>query len=242
MPIMYEIYDGNYSFKLINKPIGENKQTSISLGDDNTRIYTKESGTIQFTANLIIDKDLTITQSLNVGQNLNVGNGYSSSQLLNIYNRLAVNTPTPYNSVTVHVRNGNNSIATPPTFNTLDLLLLENATGSYLQLSSSNTTTSGIGFSTTSVRNRGSIEYNFNSNTMSFTANTTSMTLDANGLNVNVVNIANILYTNVTTVSSNATSITADFSNTSIVVVKGLSGSATTITLTILLQLQILIK
>ena len=234
MPIMYEIYDGNYSFKLINKPIGENKQTSISLGDDNTRIYTKESGTIQFTANLIIDKDLTITQSLNVGQNLNVGTGYSSTQLLNIYNRLAVNTPTPHNSVTVHVRNGNNSIATPPTFNTLDLLLLENATGSYLQLSSNADTTSGIGFSTTSVRNRGSIEYNFNSNTMSFTANnTTSMTLDANGLNVNVVNIANILYTNVTTVSNNATSITADFSNTSIVVVKGLSGSATTITLTI---------
>ena len=237
MPTLYNYYDGdNYFLKLINKTIGEEKQTSISLGDDNTRIYTKESGTIQFTANLIIDRDLSVTQNLNVGQNLTVGSNYTSTQLLNIYNRLAVNTPSPYSNITAHIKNGNNSISSNPTFDSKDLLLLENNNGSYLQLASSNTSISGIGFTTTNTRNKGSIEYNFSSDTMTFTSNTTSMTLDSNGLNVKVLNISDILYTNVnvTTVTTPFTNITANFTNTSIVTIKGMqSGTSCNITLTI---------
>ena len=244
MPTIYEVYDGsNLSLKLINKTIGNSKQTSISLGDDNTKIYTKSSGTIQFTANLIIEKDLTVGSSDN-------------SRKFNVYNQLGVNTPSFYNNVSAHIKNGNNPITNPPpSYTTQDLLLLENSEGSYLQLSSNNTTISGIGFSTTSARNKGSIEYNFNSNIMTFTANSSVFTFNGNNgsgngiLTVdNIINnntfssvfsTSNVLYfsniqtPNISKIGTPHTT-TADFTNTSIVVVKDMTnGTLTNITLII---------
>lgn len=239
MPTLYNYYDGdNYYLKLINKTIGNSKQTSISLGDDNTRILTKASGTIEFTTNI------------NIGQNLTIGTSALPYQLT-VYNKVGINTPTLYSNIITHIKNSTaNSVTTPPTFNTTDLLLLENATGSYLQLLSNNTTTSGIGFSTTSARNRGSIEYNYSTNIMTFRANDLSnMTFDGSTLTVpNIIANTNLTVSSTlisgtidnnnifklnTSAVTGTGSVTANFTSVSIVVVKISSGSATTISLNI---------
>lgn len=234
MPTLYSYYDGdNYSFKLINKTIGNSKQTSISLGDDNTKIYTKASGTIQFSTNVNIENNLTVGST-------------SSGKILNVYNQLGVNTSTPYTNVSAQIKNdSSNSITTPPSFNTTDLLLLENATGSFLQLASNNTATSGIGFSTTSSRNKGSIAYNFSNNNLTVTANGSVMTFNgSSGASNGVLTVDNItssvtittplinnnknIYTlstlDVTSVGSPYT-ITPDFTTYSMVLIKGMSSS-----------------
>jgi hypothetical protein len=234
MPTLYNYYDGdNYSFKLINKTIGNSKQTSISLGDDDTKIYTKASGTIHFSTNVNIENNLTIGST-------------SSGKILNVNNQLGINTSAPYTNVSTHIKNSSsNSITTPPSFNTTDLLVLENATGSFLQLASNDTTTSGIGFTTTNSRNRGSIAYDFSLNDMVFTANSSVMTFDGtNGVNNGVLTVDNItssvtittplinnnknIYTlsnlDVTSVGSPFT-ITPDFTTFSMVLIRGMSSS-----------------
>lgn len=232
MPTLYNYYDGdNYYFKLINKTIGSSKKTYISLGDDSTQIYTKSSSTISFNANVELEKDLTIGSS---------GSPYQ----LTVYNKLGINTPTIYSGITTHIKNSSStSITTPPTFDAKDLLLLENATGSYLQLSSNATTTSGIGFSTTSAKNKGSIEYSFNTNIMTFTANSSVATFNGSGgLGSGVLTLDNLtssvsittpLITNeknlYTLTTLDATSIgspftiTPNFTSVSMIYIKGMS-------------------
>jgi len=244
MPTLYNYYDSNndYYFKLINKPVNDTNRTYISLGDDSTQIYTKASGTINFTANINLEQSLTVGSS-------------ASPYQLTVYNKLGVNSPSSvYTNITTHIRNNiNNSVATPPSFNNTDLLLLENATGSYLQFLSDNTTTSGIGFSTTSARNRGSIEYDHLNNKMTFRANNnnnnSSMTFDgstlivpnisastnltvSSTLNSVIIDNNNVLRINVITPPTSNT-ISADYKDTSIVVAKFSSTSPATITLNI---------
>jgi hypothetical protein len=239
MPALYNYYDGdNYSLKLINSPIGSGKQTSISLGDDNTKIYTQSTGNINFSTNISIDQNLTVGTSI-------------SPKILYVYSQVGVNTSSIYTNIINHIKNSTSASATsPPSFNNTDLLLLENATGSFLQFLSNASTTSGIGFSTSSSRNKGSITYNYSSDTMTFTANASSMTFATSGtltvpalavsgsmtvtstITVPTV-ISSVNSINVPTIVSGTGSVTADFTSSSIILVKFGSTSSSTITLTV---------
>ena len=240
MPTLYNYYDGdNYYFKLINKTIGSSKKTYISLGDDTNRIYTKLANSINFTSNLIdIEKNLTV--------------GSVSDSQLTVYNKIGVNTPTIYSNISTHIKNSTaSSITAPnPTFETKDLLLLENSTGAYLQFLSNSTTTSGIGFSTTSIRNQATIEYNYSNSTLTFTSATgSSMSFANNILSVqnlsintnlsvsqiftsNIIESNNVFKMNTSTVTGTG-NLTADFTSVSIVVVKISTTASTTISLNI---------
>lgn len=240
MPTLYNYYDGdNYSLKLINKTIDTNKTTSIYLGDDTNRIYTKLANSINFTSNLIdIEKNLTI--------------GSVSNSQLTVYNRIGVNTPSTYSNISTHIKNStSNSITAPnPTFDPKDLLLLENGTGAYLQFLSNSTTTSGIGFSTTNILNQSTIEYNYSNSTFTFTSATgSSMSFANNILSVqnlsistnlsvsqvftsNIIENNNIFKINTSTVTGTG-SLTANFTSVSIVIVKISNTSSTTISLNI---------
>lgn len=233
-----DIYDedtSEYALRLINTPISEDKQTSIYLGDFNTKIYTKNPSRISFGANVDIDENLTIAN-------------LSNPKKLTVYGSTSTNVENPYANITSHIRQS--AVSSPASFLSSDILLLEGNSGSFLQLLSDATSTSGIGFSN-STRNKASISYNHTNSTLTFTSDSvtpSSMTfvnntLTATNISATTINSTNVNVTNLTSKINllevtNATplgsTVSADFTNTSVVVVKGMiTTTSYTINLTI---------
>lgn len=228
MATLYNVYNGDtseYALKLINTPISDDKETSIYLGDEYTRIYTKESGSIIFGANINIAENLTIGSSL-------------SLKKLTVYGSTSTNVENPYTNVTSHIRQS--AVSNSLSFTTSDILLLEGNSGSFLQLLSNGSSISGIGFSDPTNRNVSSIEYTNSSSNLNIKANNMSFTpVNTNGSsnsNANIISInslgemlSDVNYNTVDSVSGSS-NIIANFTRHSVVIAKPTSAN-TSITL-----------